>query len=91
MPGLICHPCSRPDGGVGQRRGIAVHGLVYSLCVKRRDLEKMLTESGWYFLRRGGKHDVWSDGEREEAVPRHREINENLARAILRRVNKERT
>jgi mRNA interferase HicA len=57
--------------------------------VKRRDLEQKMTELGWRFLRRGGRHDVWTDGEREEAVPRHREINETLARAILRRIQKE--
>ena len=59
--------------------------------MKRRDLEKRLTECGWYFLRSGGRHDVWTDGEREEAVPRHREINEKLARAILKRAGRERT
>ena len=62
---------------------------VHCLCVKRRDLEKRLSERGWRFLRSGSKHDVWTDGEREEAIPRHREINERLARAILRRAAKE--
>jgi len=57
---------------------------VYSL--KRRELERRLTESGWRFLRHGGRHDVWTDGEREEAIPRHREVNDRLAHAILRRV-----
>ena len=61
------------------------HLGVHSLSVKRRDLEKKLTEYGWRFLRAGGRHDIWTDGEREEAVPRHREINERLAEAILRR------
>ena len=41
---------------------------------------------GWWFLRSGGKHDIWTDGDSEEAIPRHREINERLARVILRRV-----
>jgi mRNA interferase HicA len=57
--------------------------------MKKRELEQRLAECGWQFLRRGGKHDVWTDGEREEAIPRHREINEQLARAILRRARKE--
>jgi mRNA interferase HicA len=57
--------------------------------LKRRDLEAKITELGWRFLRRGGRHDVWTNGEREEAVPRHREINEQLARAILQRIQKE--
>ncbi|HVR41310.1 MAG TPA: type II toxin-antitoxin system HicA family toxin [Thermoanaerobaculia bacterium] len=60
------------------------HGSVYTLLVKRRDLEQRLSECGWRFLRRGGRH-VWTDGNREEAIPRHREINENLARSILQR------
>jgi mRNA interferase HicA len=57
------------------------------LLVKRRDLEQRLSQCGWRFLRSGGRHDVWTDGDREEAVPRHREINENLARSILRRAS----
>jgi len=56
--------------------------------VKRRDLEKILAELGWRFLRSGGNHDVWTDGERQEAIPRHREINERLAKAIIRRAQK---
>jgi mRNA interferase HicA len=53
--------------------------------VKRRDLERRLADCGWHFLRRGGSHDVWTNGTQEEAIPRHREINERLARAILKR------
>ncbi len=56
--------------------------------MKKRDLEKALRQLGWRFLRHGKKHDVWTDGEREEAVPRHREINEILARVILRRAGR---
>lgn len=40
---------------------------------------------GWRFLRHGGRHDVWTDGNREEAIPRHAEVHEKLAQAILRR------
>jgi mRNA interferase HicA len=53
--------------------------------VKKRDLERSLRQLGWRFLRHGKKHDVWSEGRREEAIPRHNEINEKLAQAILRR------
>jgi len=63
---------------------------VYTADVKRRDLERRLADCGWRFLRSGGRHDVWTDGEREEAVPRHREISESLAKAILRRACGER-
>jgi mRNA interferase HicA len=54
--------------------------------MKRRDLERALRHLGWYFLRHGGKHDVWTDGKREEAIPRHTEMHDKLAQAILRRV-----
>jgi mRNA interferase HicA len=64
---------------------------VYTAPVKRRELERRLIECGWRFLRSGSRHDVWSNGERDEAIPRHNEINEVLARAILRRACKERT
>jgi mRNA interferase HicA len=57
--------------------------------VKRRDLERRLRELGWTFLRHGGNHDVWTDGDQQEAIPRHAEINELLARSILRRVARE--
>jgi len=58
--------------------------------LKRRDLEKALRRLGWYRLRHGSKHDVWTDGERFEAVPRHSEIHERLARIILKRAELER-
>jgi mRNA interferase HicA len=61
---------------------------VYSASIKRRELERQLHSLGWRLVRHGGKHDVWSDGEREEAVPRHVEINEKLATAILVRARK---
>ena len=32
--------------------------------------------AGWSFLRHGGNHDVWSDGDRLEYIPRHTETNE---------------
>ena len=60
------------------------------LCIvkpmKRRDLERALRQLGWQFLRHGGKHDVWTDDKREEAIPRYTEIHDKLAQAILRRV-----
>ncbi len=54
--------------------------------MKRRELEKKLLALGWSFLRRGAKHDVWSnaDGTRTEYIPRHVEVNERLAKTILK-------
>jgi len=43
--------------------------------VKRRELEGRLRELGRTFLRHGGSHDVSTDGERLEYLPRHAEIN----------------
>jgi len=57
--------------------------------VKRRELERALRRLGWSFLRHGGKHDVWTDGERQEAIPRHAETSEGLAREILKRAKRE--
>jgi len=51
--------------------------------MKRRELEQKLRKLGWELTRHGGKHDIWTDGEREGAVPRHKEINEYTAKAIL--------
>jgi mRNA interferase HicA len=56
--------------------------------MERRELERQLRGLGWRFVRHGGKHDVWSDGAREELLPRHAEINEKLATAILSRARK---
>jgi mRNA interferase HicA len=57
--------------------------------VKRRDLETRLRALGWNFQRHGGSHDIWGRETRSLAVPRHNEIIENTARAILREAAKE--
>lgn len=53
--------------------------------MKRRDLEKKLSELGWYFLRHGGNHDTWSNGQIQNFIPRHTDISENLAKAIIKK------
>jgi mRNA interferase HicA len=52
--------------------------------MKRLELEKKLKQVGRWFKRHGGKHDVWTNGEREVAIPRHNEINEYTAKAIIK-------
>jgi mRNA interferase HicA len=52
--------------------------------MKRRQLEKCLSELGWWFVSHGGAHDHWTNGKICESVPRHSEINENLARKIIK-------
>lgn len=48
--------------------------------MKRRDYIKLLVKNGWKFKREGSNHTVYVKGNRIEEVPRHREINERLAR-----------
>lgn len=53
--------------------------------MKQRDLIKKLEAAGFKFVRHGGNHDVYVRGMEEELIPRHKEINEMLAKAILRK------
>jgi len=54
--------------------------------VKRRDLVRHLEAHGCELLREGGAHSVYVNraARKATAVPRHREINELLARKICR-------
>ena len=38
---------------------------------------------GWWLKREGGNHEIWTNGEDTEPVPRHREVKENLAKKII--------
>jgi hypothetical protein len=51
--------------------------------MKRKELERKLRDLGWRIVRHGARPDIWAQGEIEIAVPRHIEINEYTARAIL--------
>lgn len=53
--------------------------------MKRRDLIKKLEKVGFEFERHGGNHDIYRRGSDIEKIPRHSEINELLAKAILRK------
>lgn len=52
--------------------------------MKRKDLERKLTKAGWYLLRHGGKHDVWTNGTATTTIPRGKEIKEGTAKQILK-------
>lgn len=54
--------------------------------MKRKQLEKRLRKLGAEFVRHGGSHDHWrlANGSLEP-VPRHADVVEPLAKAILRR------
>ena len=54
--------------------------------MKRRDLIKRLEAVGFKLARSGGSHDVYQkEGGETEIIPRHKEIKEPLANAILKR------
>ena len=53
--------------------------------MKQRELIKRLEAGGFEFERHGGSHDIYKRGNDEEKIPRHREVNEKLAKAILRK------
>jgi len=59
--------------------------------VKRRDLERRLRVAGCYLKREGASHSLWINPKTGviEAVPRHSEIKEPLARKILKNLNAE--
>ena len=54
--------------------------------MKRRDLIRHLESKGCELLREGGKHSVYINREarKTSTIPRHREINDFLARKICR-------
>jgi mRNA interferase HicA len=54
--------------------------------MKRRDLVAELQQAGCVLLRNGAKHDIYHNPKsgRSEPVPRHREVNEFLAKKILK-------
>ena len=55
--------------------------------MKRRELIKLLIKNGWYLVRNGSNHDVYTNGIKTEPIERHNEIPEQLAKAIIKRNN----
>lgn len=58
--------------------------------MKRGELERRLRALGWFFLRSGGKHDVWAHPVKTHHlyVPRHPVIAPGTARRILKDAEK---
>lgn len=54
--------------------------------MKRRDLIKILLANHCVLVRNGGKHDIYHNSEKgtTQPVPRHNEINEILAKKIIK-------
>lgn len=53
--------------------------------MKTKDLIELLERNGFKFKRHGGDHDVYVRGNERESIVRHRETDEELARAIIKR------
>jgi hypothetical protein len=53
--------------------------------MKRKDLIIKLTDNDWRLLRNGANHDLYTNGINSEPIPRHREVDEKLVKAIIKR------
>lgn len=51
--------------------------------MKHRELTKMLKKNEWRLIRHGANHNIYTNGEYNIAVPRHKEIKERTARGIM--------
>ena len=63
--------------------------------MKRLDLLRMIADRArargvsFELVRQGAEHEIWALGGRSFSIPRHREISEPTARALLRATEKE--
>jgi predicted RNA binding protein YcfA (HicA-like mRNA interferase family) len=57
--------------------------------MKRRELIKQLEKLGCLFVWHGANHDWYSNPKTKQSqpVPRHNEINENLAKSIIKKLS----
>ncbi|MBS5151438.1 MAG: type II toxin-antitoxin system HicA family toxin [Porphyromonadaceae bacterium] len=53
--------------------------------MKTKALIELLERNGWKFKRHGTNHDIYVKGKERESIVRHRETDEMLARAIIKR------
>ena len=56
--------------------------------MKRRELIKKIEEIGCIFIRHGSRHDWYQNPKTKvcQPVPRHKEINDTLAKHILKKL-----
>ncbi len=59
--------------------------------MKRKDLIKKIEGMGCIFIRHGGRHDWYQNPKTKisQPIPRHQEINNNLAKHIIKILGKE--
>jgi len=53
--------------------------------VKRNELLKKFARKGWYLKRHGSNHDIYTDGINSEVIPRHPDVNEKLAKGLIKK------
>jgi hypothetical protein len=53
--------------------------------MKQKDLIHRFLRNGWWVLREGANHIILTNGTDMEPIPRHKEVNELLAKAIIKR------
>jgi mRNA interferase HicA len=54
------------------------------MSVKRRDLVRYLEQNGFYLLREGSKHSIYTNGDKVVPVKRHRELDRITANEICK-------
>jgi predicted RNA binding protein YcfA (HicA-like mRNA interferase family) len=54
--------------------------------MKRKELIKRIADAGCVLVRHGGSHDLYRNPKtgKKQPIPRHSEIDENLARHIVK-------
>ena len=57
--------------------------------MKRKDLIFIIEKLGCSLIRHGGKHDWYKNQKTgiSQPIPRHNEINENLAKSIIKKLS----
>lgn len=53
--------------------------------MKQKELVRKLLKAGFEFYDHGANHDRYKRDDVIETLPRHKEVNERLAKAILKR------
>jgi mRNA interferase HicA len=54
------------------------------MSVKRRDLVRYLEKNGFYLLREGGKHSIYTNDEKTIPLKRHRTIDRITANELCK-------
>ena len=52
--------------------------------MKRLALLKLFAKKGWVLKRQGQNHEIWEKDSQIVAIPRHSDINERLAKDLIR-------